>query len=67
MADNVTTAGTTVAADELTINSIAVQVQRTKQVVGPDGTYVGDVSGRWASAAVPLEVYAKNLGPADPH
>jgi len=36
----------TVASDELTINSTAVQVQRIKLVAGKDGTYTGDVAGR---------------------
>lgn len=49
MADNVAItagSGTTIAADELSINSTSVKVQRNKLVAGADGTYVGDVSGR---------------------
>lgn len=49
MADNVAVtagSGVTVASDELTINSTAVQVQRVKLVAGKDGTYTGDVAGR---------------------
>lgn len=47
MADNVNItagSGTIVATDEVTINSIAAQVQRIKVGVGADGTYSGDVS-----------------------
>lgn len=49
MADNVAItagAGTTVATDELTINAVAVQVQRVKHALGADGTYTGDQAGR---------------------
>jgi len=49
VADDVTISagtGTTIAADELTINAVAAKVQRIKVVAGKDGTYVGDTSGR---------------------
>lgn len=54
MADNVAItagAGVTVASDELLINAVSAQVQRMKQVLGADGTYVGDMSGRLVSGS----------------
>lgn len=38
--------GTTIAADEKTINSVLVKVQRMNMALGKDGTYIGDTSGR---------------------
>lgn len=49
MADNVAItagSGVTVATDELTINAVLAHVQRMKPVLGKDGTYVADLSGR---------------------
>lgn len=54
MADNVAItagSGTTVATDELTINAVAAQVQRVKNVLGADGTYTADQAGRVVSGS----------------
>lgn len=54
MADNVAItagSGTTIATDEVTINAVAVQAQRVKMILGPDGTYTADAAGRVVSGS----------------
>jgi hypothetical protein len=48
--------GTTVATDEVTINSVAVQVQRVKVALGTDNNYQADLANGQATMANSLPV-----------